>query len=117
MSKKPSADLIKFLKPFSKEVQQLALWLRAFAWEQYPDSNELIYDNYNALAFGWSLSDKVGDTFCSVAVGTTEYVHFGFYRGGQIPDYDKILEGKGRQYRYIKVWNKEDFPQAKIKKL
>ena len=117
MSKKPSKDLIKFLKPFSPEIQELALWLRDFAWSQYPDSNELIYDNYNAVAFGWSLSDKQGDLFCSVAVYGNKHVHFGFYRGASIPDYDKVLEGKGNQYRYIKVENKKDFPKDKIAKL
>ena len=117
MSKKPSKDLLKFLKPFSPEIQELALWLRDFVWDNYPDSNELIYDGYNALAFGWSTSDKQGETFCSVGVYGNENVHFGFYRGAEIPDYDKILLGNGKQYRYIKVANKKDFPKAKILKL
>jgi hypothetical protein len=117
MSKKPSKDLLKFLKPFSPEIQDLALWLREFAWDNYPDSNELIYDNYNALAFGWSLSDKQGDLFCSIAMYGNQYVHFGFYRGADIPDYDKILEGNGKQYPYIKVSSKKDFPKEKVVKL
>ena len=69
MSKEHTADLLKFLKPFPEEVQQTALWLREFVWDLYPTANELIYDNYNALAFGWSPTDKVGHTFCSIAVG------------------------------------------------
>jgi len=117
MSKAPSKDLLKFMKPFSEHEKELALWLRKFVWDLYPSANELIYDNYNALAFGWSLSDKLGDTFCSIAVFGKEYVHFGFYRGADIPDYDKILEGKGSQYRYLKVANKKDFLADKIEKL
>jgi len=105
------------MKPFSEHEKELALWLRKFVWDLYPSANELIYDNYNALAFGWSLSDKLGDTFCSIAVFGKEYVHFGFYRGADIPDYDKILEGKGSQYRYLKVANKKDFLADKIEKL
>ena len=108
---------MKFLKPFPDNVRELALWLREFMWKLYPDCNELIYDNYNALAFGLSTSDKVGDTFCSVAVGTTEYVHFGFYWGADLSDPDKMLLGSGKQYRYIKVYNQKDFPKAAIKKL
>ena len=73
--------------------------------------------NYNALAFGWSTSDRLSDTFCSVAVFGKEYVHFGFYWGNQIADPEKKLEGKGNQYRYIKVYNKKDFPKAYISML
>ena len=117
MSIEHTKDLLKFLKPFSDENRELALWLREFVWKKYPNSNELIYDNYNALAFGWSTSDRLGDTFCSVAVFGKEYVHFGFYWGNQIADPEKKLEGKGNQYRYIKVYNKKDFPKAYISKL
>ena len=118
MSKEQTDDLIKFLKPFPKDIQETALWLREFVWELYPKTNELIYDNYNAVAFGWSPTDKVGHTFCSIAVGRSSYnVHFGFYWGSEIADPDKILLGQGNQYRYILVKSKEDFPKAYIKKL
>ena len=106
-----------FLNPFSEEIQNLALWLRAFVWNLYPVSNELIYDNYNAVAIGWSPSDRVSETFCSIAIGSNKYVHFGFYWGSKISDPDKMLEGKGNQYRYIKVKNKSDFPIVYITNL
>lgn len=118
MSKEQTKDLLKFLAPFPDDIKELALWLREFAWDLYPTANELIYDNYNALAFGWSLTDKLGHTFCSVAVGrSSKNVHFGFYWGSQIADPDKILLGKGNQYRYILVKSKKDFPKTYIKKL
>jgi hypothetical protein len=118
MSKEQTKDLLKFLKPFPDDVKERALWLREFVWDLYPDSNELIYDNYNALAFGWSPTDRVGHVFCSIAVGRSSHnVHFGFYWGSQIADPRKILLGEGKQYRYILVKNKEEFPKAYIKKL
>jgi Domain of unknown function (DU1801) len=118
MSKEEIKELSKFLKPFPAEVKELALWLREFVWELYPNSNELIYDNYNAVAFGWSPTDKVGDVFCNVAVGrSTKNVLFGFYWGSKIADPDKILLGKGNQFRYIIVKSKTDFPKTYIKKL
>ena len=118
MSKEHTADLLKFLKPFPEEVQQTALWLREFVWDLYPTANELIYDNYNALAFGWSPTDKVGHTFCSIAVGRTSYnVHFGFYWGSEIADPEKKLIGEGNQYRYVLVPDVKKFPKTYIKKL
>jgi hypothetical protein len=118
MAKEDSNDLIKFLKPFPKEIQEMALWLRDFVWTLYPKTNELVYDNYNALAFGWSPTDRVGHTFCNIAVGRTSYnVHFGFYWGSQIADPENKLIGNGNQYRYILVKDKDSFPKTYMKKL
>ena len=69
MSKEEKKDLSKFLQSFSEEKKEIAMWLREFVWDLYPTTNELIYDNYNALAFGWSPTEKLGHTFCSIAVG------------------------------------------------
>jgi hypothetical protein len=112
------ADLKKFLKPFPSDVQETVLWLRDFVWNLYPKSNELIYDNYNALAFGWSSTDRVGHVFCNIAVGRTSLnIHFGFYWGSQIADPEKKLIGSGSQYRYFLVKNRNDFPKTYMKKL
>jgi len=118
MSKEDTKDLLKFLKPFDKDIQERALWLRQFVWDLYPTANELIYDNYNALAFGWSPTDRVGHIFCSVAVGrSSNNVHFGFYWGAELDDPKNMLIGAGNQYRYILVKSISEFPMAYIKKL
>jgi hypothetical protein len=118
MSKEQTKDLLKFLKPFGGDITDLVMWLRDFAWDLCPKTNELIYDNYNAVAFGWSPTDKVGHTICSIAVGrSSKNVHFGFYWGNEISDPDKILLGQGNQYRYLLVTDKKKFPKAYMKKL
>ncbi len=118
MSIGQTADLLKFLSPFPAEIQELAMWLREWVWKQYPNANELIYDNYNAVAFGWSPTEKLGHTFCSIAVGRSSHnVHFGFYWGSEINDPEKMLIGNGNQYRYILVKDKKSFPKTYIKKL
>ncbi|MFL5808255.1 MAG: hypothetical protein ACJ749_01965 [Flavisolibacter sp.] len=118
MAKNEVSDLLKFISPFSAEIQEIVLWLRDFVWDLYPKTNELIYDNYNAVAFGWSPTDRVGHTFCSIAIGrTSNNIHFGFYWGSEISDPENKLLGEGNQYRYILVKSKNDFPKAYIKKL
>jgi hypothetical protein len=115
VSKEQKKDLLKFLRPFSADIKKTVLWLRDFVWDLYPQTNELIYDNYNAIAFGWSPTDKPGQTFCSVAVGrTSNNIHFGFYWGAEIHDPKKILLGQGHQYRYILVDNLKSFPRKYI---
>jgi len=118
MSKEQKKELLGFLEPFSDDITDLVMWLRDFAWNLCPNANELIYDNYNAVAFGWSPTEKLGHTICSIAVGrSSKNVHFGFYWGNEISDPDKILLGKGNQYRYILVTDQKTFPKAYISKL
>jgi hypothetical protein len=118
MGKDQTKDLLKFLSPFEEDITEIVLWLRAFVWDLYPKANELIYDNYNAVAFGWSVTDRLGHTFCSIAVGrTSKNIHFGFYFGSQLSDPEKKLIGNGNQYRYILVKNKKEFPKIYMKKL
>jgi|SRR6185312_1599320 len=116
MAKEDTQDLIKFLKPFPDNVKEMTLWLREFVWDFYPDCNELIYDNYNALAIGFGPTEKAGDVFCSLAV-YSRHVNFGFNRGSEIGDPAKILNGKGSLYRHITIKEKKDFPKAEIKRL
>lgn len=116
MGKETVGDLIKFILPYPDSVKAAALWLREFVWDLYPETNELIYDNYNAVAFGWSSTDKAGDVFCSIAV-CSDHVNFGFNRGTDFPDPQKMLIGNGTQYRYLRVRTKDDFPEEYIKQL
>ncbi|MEO6228755.1 MAG: hypothetical protein ABJB11_13610 [Ferruginibacter sp.] len=118
MSKEQTADLMKFMEPFENETKAIVLWLREFIWDLYPSANELIYDNYNAVAIGWSPTDRVGHIFCNLAIGrTSKNIHFGFYWGSQINDTKKILIGNGHQYRYLLVKDTKSFPTTYIKKL
>ena len=100
--KEPSEDLIKFLDPFPTEVQATALALRAFIWERYPESNELIYDSYSALAVGWSVTDKLADIFISMAV-YSNHVNLGFHRGAELEDPAKRMQGTGKLYRHLRA--------------
>jgi len=118
MSKNQTTEIKRFLKPFSKRTKETALWLRAFVWDLYPEANELIYDNYNALAVGWSLSERVSHVFCTISAWRTNgSIHFGFYYGVGISDPKGILMGDGKQYRYILVSEIDRFPAAYMKKL
>src|SRR4051812_45362240 len=118
MSKEQTKDLLKFLRPFDDDIIDLVMWLRDFAWDECPQANELIYDNYNAVAFGWSPTEKVGQTFVSIAVGrSTNNVHCGFYWGSKIPDPKGILIGEGNQYRYLLLGDIKTFPVKYAKEL
>ena len=116
MPKEELNDLLRFLLPYPDKVKAASLWLREFVWDLYPECNELIYDNYNAVAFGWSPTDKAGDVFCSIAV-YSDHVNFGFNKGSELDDPGNMLTGDGSQYRYIKVKDKDDFHEWYAKEL
>ncbi|MFN0279513.1 MAG: hypothetical protein ACKVRN_13100 [Pyrinomonadaceae bacterium] len=111
MAKEDVKDLLVFLKPFDPVIVKTALWLRDLVWEMYPACNELIYDGPAALAFGWTPSERTSDTFCTIAIYNNECVQFGFYNGMVLDDEKGILEGNGKQYRFIRVKDVEKFPK------
>ena len=117
-SQEPAQQLQGFITKYDPGIATLARSALSKLRRRMPGLLELVYDNYNALAFGWSLTERLGHTFCSVAIGrTSKNVHFGFYWGSQISDPKKMLIGGGNQYRYILVKSQETFPKAYIKKL
>ena len=116
MAKADNKDLHKFLVIFSKQSQDIALWLRDWVWDLYPKCNELIYDNYNFLAFGWGPTDRMSDIFCSIAVGTRGVI-FGFMHGVDLDDPENRLAGGGNQFRSLRVPDTNEFPKAYVKKL
>lgn len=116
MAREPLTDLLKFLKPFDKKVQEIALKLRAFVLDIFPDTNELIYDNYNALAIGYSLSDKQKEMFCHIAV-YSKYVNIGFDHGVALDDPKQLLKGSGNRIRHITVTDFAAFQKTYVKKL
>lgn len=116
MAKTDSGDLIKFLEPFPAESQTIALALRDWVWDLYPKCNELIYDNYNFLAFGWGPTERMSDIFCSIAVGTRGVI-FGFMWGVKLDDPRGLLGGGGNQFRSLRVPDIYKFPKTDVKKL
>ncbi|HEV8593056.1 MAG TPA: DUF1801 domain-containing protein [Pyrinomonadaceae bacterium] len=109
-------DLLKFLELYPLESREIALALREWLWGLYPKCNELIYDNYNFLAFGWGPTDRMSDIFCSIAVGTRGVI-FGFMWGVKLDDPKGLLSGGGNQFRSLRVPDIKKFPRADVKKL
>lgn len=72
---KPNTQLEHFLSPYDKHIQALTLELRGFITDLVPEANELIWDNYNAVAIAYSKSEKLIDAFCHISV-YSKHVNF-----------------------------------------
>jgi hypothetical protein len=113
---KVNSKLKTFLIPYDEKIQKLTFELRDFITDLVPETNELIWDNYNAVAIAYSKSDKLKDAFCHIAV-YSKHINFGFNRGTELTKSNLKLEGKGKLIRHIKVKDISSFPKEEIKKL
>ena len=81
---KPPLELVTFLKPYDREIQTLALQVRALLLEEMAPCYENIYDAYSAVAIGYGFSDRLRDGVFHVAV-YTKHVNLGFNDGAIAP--------------------------------
>ena len=110
----PPADLKKFLRPYDREVQQLALGLRALVLEEMAPCYENIYDAYSAVAIGYGTSDRLGDGVFHIAV-YSRHVNLGFNDGATLADPKGILQGHGNRVRHISIKSESDLARPEIR--
>src|SRR3989442_15153478 len=115
MTYPPPAALKKFLKPYDREIQQLALQLRELVLEEMAPCYENIYDAYSAVAIGYGTSDRLRDGIFHIAV-YSNHVNLGFNWGVTLDDPDGILEDSGKQIRHISVRTPADLARPEIRK-
>jgi hypothetical protein len=96
------AQLARFMGRFDPAVCALAQEARAALRRRFPAAFELVYDNYNALAIGFSPTDKTPDAIVSVTL-YPRWVSLFFLYGAALPDPLRLLQGSGRQVRSIRV--------------
>jgi len=113
---KVDPQLKKFLAPYDGRIQNLTMELRNFITDLIPESNELIWDNYNAVAIAYSKSEKLKDAFCHIAV-YSRHVNFGFNRGAELKKGCVTLSGKGKLIRHISVKDFKSFPKKEIERM
>jgi hypothetical protein len=96
----PEKQLAGFIARFTPEVGALARASLGKMRARLPGAIELVYDNYNALAIGFSPTERASDAVFSIAV-YSRWVSLFFLRGASLPDPHGLLKGTGRQVRHI----------------
>jgi hypothetical protein len=102
VEKDPEVQLASFLGKFDSDVAACAEAALNLMRRRYPHAYQLVYDNYNALAIGFSPTEKTSEVIFSVAV-YPRWVNFFFYYGKGLPDPERRLQGSGNQVRYIRL--------------
>lgn len=101
VGKVPAGDIAPFIARFDPAVAKLARLLRAAMRKRFPTAIELVYDNYNALAMGFSTTERTSDVIVSVAV-YARGVNLYFMYGRSLPDPHRLLQGSGNQGAFIR---------------
>jgi hypothetical protein len=112
----PLPELRKFLSAYDRHIVQLALSLRKVVLTEIPNASESIYDAYNAVAIGYSLTGRLKEGFCHIAV-YGPHVNLGFNRGSELPDPKKVLRGNGNRVRHITFHEESELKQPHVRRL
>ena len=93
-------ELTGFIAKYTAEIGSLAKAIRAEMRRRYPMANELVYDNYNALAIGFGPSEKTSEAIFSVAL-YPRWVSLFFLQARGLPDPHRLLKGSGNVARHV----------------
>jgi hypothetical protein len=86
-TRSPDAEkqLQGFIDKFEPEHQALIREMRKALRRRMPSANELVWDNYNFFAIGYSATERPSDSILSIAAAANG-VGLSFYRGATLPD-------------------------------
>ena len=97
----PSAQLEAFLDKYIPEVADQARHALRKMRARLPGALELVYDNYNALAIGFSPTERTSDAIFSIALYPRWVSLFFLLSGARLSDPYGILRGSGARVRHI----------------
>jgi len=112
----PAQQVAGFIAKFDPTIASLVRRARAELRRRMPTAVELVYDNYNALAIGFSSSERTSDAIVSLAV-YARGVNLYFIYGAHLPDPDHVLQGGGNQGRFVRLESLATLDAAPVKAL
>lgn len=109
----PAAELRRFVAKYDTPVGRLVRAARAAMRKRFPTALELVYDNYQFLAIGYSATERASDCIASLAV-SPRGVALSFYYGATLPDPHGVLQGAGNQNRFVRLTSAATLAQPKV---
>jgi hypothetical protein len=100
--KTPEARLKGFIDKFDPAHQRIIRGARRELRKRFPSAVELVYDNYNFFVIGYSPTLRPSDAIVSIAAAANG-VGLCFIHGARLSDPKKILNGAGKQTRFLRL--------------
>jgi hypothetical protein len=98
----PEAELRAFINRLDRKEQKVFRSVRAAVRKRFPTVNELAYDYPDSVVIGYSPTDRGIEGIVAIAAradGAFLYLS----HGPQLPDPKKLLQGSGKQTRFIRI--------------
>ena len=109
------AKLLALLATRHSGVTDLALALRDVVLEEAPEATELVHDVKYAVALNYTFTGRVKEAFVHIVVYSA-HVNLGFWRGAELPDRKKLLEGTGKMIRHIRFTSHADLARPYVRR-
>jgi hypothetical protein len=110
------SQIAGFLRKYSPVIEAQLREARTRLRALFPRGFELVYDNYNALVFSISPTERTSDAFISVA-GYPKWVTLFFLFGADLHDPIGLLEGQGKRVRSIRLKNPAQINMPEVEAL
>jgi len=105
-----------FLAKYTPEIVAFATDARKRMRKDVPGGVEFVYDNYNALVFGYGPSDRPSEAVLSLAL-MPQWVTLCFLKGAKLSDPKKLLKGGGNIVRNIRLTAPEHLEDPDVHRL
>ena len=89
--------------------------LREIILEIHPDACEVVRLGDRAATYGWG-PKKMSEGYTYI-LPYDLWVNLGFYKGADLPDPKKLLEGTGAKMRHVKIRSLADAEQPAVREL
>jgi Domain of unknown function (DU1801) len=112
----PEGQLRSFIDKFEPKHQAVIRAARKTLRTIFPTATELAYDNYNFFVIGFGPTERPSDAIVSIAAAANG-VGLCFIRGASLPDPAKVLQGSGKQTRFVRLPTADVLQQPAVKSL
>jgi hypothetical protein len=92
----------EFIGRFEPKSAKIIRQCRQELRRSLPTATELVYDNYNFFVIGYCSSAKPSSCIVSLAAAANG-VGLSFYHGATLKDPEGLLQGAGKQNRFIRL--------------
>lgn len=115
---KPSAraaetTLRSFLARFDDRLQKLARSIRAAIKRRFPTANELAYDYGSHVVIAYAPSDRGIEAVVAIDA-RTDGVRLYFGQATRLPDPEELLQGTGKQARFVALTSARDLRKPAV---
>jgi hypothetical protein len=105
-----------FIAKFDLKHQAIIRAARKALRERFLTATELVYDNYNFFVIGFGPTERPSDSIISIAAAANG-VGLCFIRGASLPDPARILQGSGKQTRFLRLPSADILKKPEIQAL